>query len=81
MLLLQYSLWVGEGSLTHKHALQYKVVVQQKKNAALRKENLIRAREVKNLKDSMDSIEGIARKNLGMIKNGETFYMIFEKKD
>ena len=81
ILLLQYSLWVGEGSLAHKHSLQREVIVQQKKNETLREENLILASEVKNIKGSMEGIEGVARKNLGMIKNGETFYMVIEKKD
>ena len=78
---LQWRLWVGEGSLAHKHSLQREVIVQQKKNETLREENLILASEVKNIKGSMESIEGVARKNLGMIKNGETFYMVIEKKD
>ncbi len=81
MLLLQYRLWVGDGSLAHKYSLQREVIVQQKKNEALREENFALAREIKNIKGSMESIEGIARKNLGMIKDGETFYMVIEKKD
>jgi len=73
---LQYRLWVGEGSLAHRHALQNEISSQQKKNEALRKKNSILASEVKNL-----SVEERARKDLGMIKDGETFYMVIKKED
>ena len=76
VLFLQYRLWVGEGSLAHRHALQNEISSQQKKNEALRKKNSILASEVKNL-----SVEERARKDLGMIKDGETFYMVIEKED
>ncbi len=80
MLLLQYRLWVGDGSLAHKYSLQREVIVQQKKNEALREENFALAREIKNIKGSMESIEGIARKNLGMIRMAKLFIWLLKKK-
>lgn len=79
LLSLQYRLWTGEGSLAQKQVLQYKVETQQQENKVLRERNKILASEVGNLKQGLESIEERARTNLGMIKAGETFYMVIDK--
>tara|TARA_B110000444_G_scaffold63017_1_gene58953 strand:- start:297 stop:575 length:279 start_codon:yes stop_codon:yes gene_type:complete len=78
---LQYRLWLGDGSLSHKYELQNDVTSQQKKNENLRQKNLDLAKELKNLVNSTDSIEERARRDLGMIKDGETFYMVVEEEN
>ena len=78
VLILQYRLWVGDGSLAHKYELQKDVIAQQKKNDALKKKNQALADEVKNLTDNIETVEERARRDLGMIKDGETFYMVIE---
>ncbi|MAD57738.1 MAG: cell division protein FtsB [Porticoccus sp.] len=79
--IFQYRLWIGDGSLSHKHKLQNDAISQQKKNENLRQKNLVLANELKNLTNSTDSVEERARRDLGMIKEGETFYMIVEKEN
>ncbi|MEH6468660.1 MAG: cell division protein FtsB [Porticoccus sp.] len=78
-LLLQYRLWVGEGSMAQRQVLQHKVDMQQQENDALRERNSILAGEVNDLKDGLESVEERARTDLGMVKEGETFYMVVDK--
>ena len=80
-LFLQYRLWVGEGSLAQKQVLQHKVETQQEENEVLRERNRVLANEVGNLKEGLDSVEERARTDLGMIKEGETFYMVVDKEE
>ena len=81
LLYLQYRLWVGEGSLAQKQILEHKVEAQQQENEVLRERNRILASEVENLKQGLESVEERARKDLGMIKEGETFYMVVDKEE
>ncbi len=76
---LQYRLWVGEGSLAHIAELEHKIVLQRADNDRLREQNRVLDVEVKELKTGLDGVEERARKELGMIKEGETFYMVVEK--
>jgi len=78
-LLLQYRLWVGEGSMAQRQVLQHKVDTQQQENDVLRERNSILAGEVSDLKDGLESVEERARTDLGMVKEGETFYMVVDK--
>ena len=78
---LQARLWVGEGSLAHKSELDRKLREQQLENERLQKRNEILARDVESLKTNLDSLEEKARKDLGMIKEGEVFYLVTDKKE
>ncbi len=78
---LQYRLWVGDGSLAQVSRLNAEIQKQQEQNALLVERNRILAEEVKALKTGLDAIEGRARSQMGMIKEGETFYMIIDKKN
>ena len=73
--LLQYRLWVGEGSLAHLVALKRETAKQQIEVTELEQHNHVLIAEVKALKSGNDLIEEKARTQLGMIKDGETFYM------
>ncbi len=77
--LLQYRLWRGDGSFAQKAALEHNVREQQQENARLRQRNEEIAAEVADLKSGLDSIEERARNDLGMVKDGETFYMIIDR--
>ncbi|MDX2463799.1 MAG: cell division protein FtsB [Porticoccus sp.] len=79
LLFLQYRLWVGEGSLAQKQVLQHKVEMQQQENQVQLERNKILASDVSNLKEGLESVEERARTDLGMIKEGETFYMVVDK--
>ena len=76
--LLQYDLWVGEGSLASAWRLQQEVEQQQQENKKLKERNASLSAEVTDLKTGHDAIEERARSELGMIKEGETFIQIVE---
>lgn len=75
---LQYKLWVGEGSLAEIWSLHQAGEVQREENAGLKERNAALEAEVQDLKQGLDAIEERARSELGMIKDGETFYQIVE---
>lgn len=75
---LQYRLWVGEGSMAHRVELQREIAQQQGVNDALHERNRVLALEVNALKSGLDAVEERAREQMGMIKEGETFFMIVE---
>ena len=77
---LQYRLWVGEGSLAEKSRLAREIALQESENVALRERNRQLAVEVLELKTGLDGIEERARYDLGMVKKGETFFMIVADK-
>jgi cell division protein FtsB len=78
LLSVQYRLWIGEGSIAHRVELQRKIIQQQGENDALRERNRILALEVDALKLGDDAIEERAREQMGMIKEGETFFMFVD---
>ena len=77
---LQWRLWVGEGSLAHRAELNRQLQQQESENQALRERNQLIATDVESLKANLDAIEEKARADLGMIKQGETFYLVIDKK-
>ena len=79
LLVLQYRLWVGEGSLAETHSLSLKVAEQKEKNRLMQQGNEQLAAEVKALKTGLDEVEARAREELGMVKPGETFYLVVDE--
>ncbi len=75
---LQYRLWVGEGSLAAVVRLGDERAIQARENDRLRERNRILAAEVEGLKSGLGAVEERAREDLGMIKPGETFFMVVE---
>lgn len=78
LVLLQYRLWVGNGSLTEVHHLQEQISQIEQENNSLKERNLSLAAEVYDLKQGKDAIEERARSEMGMIKYDETFYQIVD---
>lgn len=78
LLLLQIRLWMGEGSI--KEVLGLKQAIEQQEIAVtgLQERNQRLAAEVKDLKHQLGALEELARTDLGMIKQGETFYQFAE---
>ena len=70
--------WIGEGSIEHRVELKRKITRQQGENAAMSERNRILALEVDALKSGYAAIEERAREQMGMIKKGETFFMIID---
>ena len=77
---LQYKLWIGEGSIAS--VLQLKSLIHQQGNVLVQwqERNSALEAEVKDLKQGRQAIEELARSQLGMIKQGEVFYQIIEKR-
>ena len=78
LLLLQYRLWVGEGSLAEVVSLQQEIARQRAELSRLEARNRALQAEVADLKDGLDALEERARSELGMIKQGEVFYQVIE---
>jgi cell division protein FtsB len=77
--LLQYRLWVGDGSLAELHALRAQIDDYRAEIERLQARNLALAAEVQDLKTGLEAIEDRARSELGMIQRGEVFLQVIEK--
>ncbi len=75
---LQCRLWFGEGSFANLTQLHSEITKQSAENARLRERNRLLAAEVTALKNNQDALEERARSDLGMIRKGETFFMVLQ---
>jgi len=75
---LQYRLWVGDGSVAEVWSLKREVAAQHAENLELVARNLHLEAEVIDLKEGAEVIEDRARRDLGMIGQGETFFQIVD---
>jgi cell division protein FtsB len=79
LVLLQYRLWIGNGSLTDVHHLRQAKQEQIEENRELRERNQALAAEVHDLKHGLEAIEERARTEMGLIKKDETFYHVINQ--
>jgi len=79
LVLLQYRLWIGNGSLTDVHHLQKAKQAQIEENKHLHERNQALAAEVHDLKHGFEAIEERARTEMGLIKKDETFYHVINQ--
>jgi len=75
---LQFALWAGDKNLPELWRLQKTVAATSEVNATLVQRNQKLLAEVIDLKQGGETIETLARSELGLIKPGETFYQIIE---
>ena len=75
---LQYRLWFGEGNLPSVWALQRTIEQQQTELDSLNARNQALKAEVEDLKQGLSAVEERARSELGMIRKGETFFLLPE---
>jgi len=75
---LQARLWIGEGSLAHVSGLRIEVDKQISENNQKKWGNEILKAEIVDLRDGLEAIEAKARNELGLIKEGETFFLLLE---
>jgi cell division protein FtsB len=78
LVVLQYRLWVGPGSLAEVNNLQHEIAQLREEMVALRERNNALQAEVEDLRSGQSAIEERARSELGMIKEGETFYQVIQ---
>jgi cell division protein FtsB len=70
LVVLQYKLWVGEGSVAQLRDLEAQVEVQEQENLVLAERNQVLEGEVLDLKTGLDAVEERARSEFGMVKEG-----------
>lgn len=75
---LQYRLWMAEGGFVDVARLNKEISRQERENAALRERNRILLAEVESLKEGVDTLEERARTDMGMVKEGETFFLFLK---
>ncbi len=73
---LQYRLWSADGGMIENHRLRLEAAQMDDANAELRKRNAVLDAVVADLRAGGPAIEAQARANLGMIRKGETFYLV-----
>lgn len=78
LVFLQVRLWFGEGSMAHVTSLKRQIAAEQKTIDAERERNRELAMEVRELRGGTDAVEGEARRDLGMIRDGETYFMLLD---
>ena len=75
---LQYRLWFAEGSLAEQRRLELQVQELTRINSHLLERNAVLEREVLELQSGNKGVEQRAREQLGLIREGETFYQFVE---
>ena len=76
---LQLRLWIGQGSITEQIALEKELTQFRETNAELRARNERLVVEVEEFRSGLDSVEEMAREELGMIRQGEIFYVVVDR--
>lgn len=81
LILLQYRLWFGKNSVPDYLALEDEVSRQIVNNNKLKQRNKLLYADTDDLKSGTEAIEERARHELGMIKQGETFFRVIPNDD
>ncbi|MCX4025432.1 cell division protein FtsB [Endozoicomonas sp. SM1973] len=76
LVLLQYRLWFSNTGVVRLWQTQQQITSQQRENQGLYQRNRVLEAEVVELQSGLDTIEELARSQLGMIKQGEQFFLI-----
>lgn len=75
---LQAGFWLGDRGWQAAGVLEASVVLQREDNARLKARNDALSAEVEDLKSGEAAVEERARAELGMVREGETFYRVVE---
>lgn len=78
IILLQYRLWFGDGSLQQVKEYQQRLDVIEADAKKKKERNDALYAEVLDLRKGEEAIEERAREELGMIKENETFFQVIE---
>jgi cell division protein ftsB homolog len=76
LVLIQYPLWLGQGSWSRVWRLDQSLALQREVNAGKRLRNEGLEAEVEDLKSGRSAVEERARYGLGMVKPDEIFVQI-----
>ncbi len=78
IILLQYRLWYGDGGIEEIKAYQQRLDDLQAQVEEKKERNEALYAEVEDLRKGQEAVEERARDELGMIKEGETFFQVLE---
>ena len=81
LVLLQAKLWLGEGGYRDVQRLRERVAEQASENDALRERTEQLRAEVEDLREGLDAVEERARSELGLVREGEEFYLVVPSPD
>ena len=76
LVLLQYRIWFGKNSVPDYLELKESVARQNELNNKLKQRNKLIYADIDDLKNGLQAVEERARNELGMIKDGETFFRV-----
>ena len=75
---MQTRLWFSDIGILARSELDERVMEQERRTRELETRNRALAAEVAALKSGPAGVEARARSELGMIKDGETFYLVVD---
>jgi cell division protein FtsB len=78
LLAMQVRLWFSDIGVVARHELTQRLAGQTERTRELAERNRQLAAEVAALKSGLAGVEARARSELGMIKDGETFYLVVD---
>ena len=78
---LQYHYWFGDAGHLAVVELTERIETEQGRNDRLDRRNRLLAAEIAALKDGLDAVEARARTALGMIAEGETFFLVVDDEE
>jgi len=81
LLYFQFKLWIGDGGIPDVMHIQQEVDTAKAEQKKLQERNKALAAEVGDLKKGLEAVEERARNELGMIREGETFYQIIKPEE
>ena len=78
LMVMQQQIWFGDSGYFERKALAQRHAEQQQRTQMLIQRNAKMAAEILALKNDAEAFESRARTELGMVKDGEVFYLIPE---
>ncbi len=78
LVMMQANIWLTKDGYSRVAEIKELVQDQQKENNEMVSRNSQLREEIKDLKDGYSAIEEKAREDIGMIKEGEEFYLLTE---
>ncbi len=76
--MMQVNIWLTKDGYSRVAEIKELIQDQQKENNEMVSRNSQLREEIKDLKDGYSAIEEKAREDIGMIKEGEEFYLLTE---
>ena len=80
LVMMQVNVWLTKDGYSRLAEIKELIQDQQKENNEMVSRNSQLKEEIKDLKDGYSAIEEKAREDIGMIKEGEEFYLLTKPK-